>query len=224
MKKHNDIENEKTEAKFRSVNNEAALDIDDEDEENKEKTLIESGYSIIEITARKLKKESFRARFGFQVDFEMLEDVLSSGGKVIGLGKVGLVKDGPIEVVFTIRVSKDAYKCDNLLFSDKFPQEDREKITNSVKFDIARMALTANIHEVWFLGEKLPPLVREVGGPNYSMGICFALIYGTCFQVTLKNIGITMAMAVVMGIAMSFCFRSVKYHFQGSNKIQKDIE
>ena len=176
------------------------------------------GYGMIEITTKKLTKEKFRAKFAFHADFQMLQDVLASGGKAFGLRKSGFFKDGPIEVVFTIRVSENSYNCEQLLFSDGIAEASRDNIRRHVRLEVARLALSANCHDNTFLGEALPELVREVGAPNWIMGVAFAILYGICLRSAFGDYITSICVGVSMGIAMSFCFRSVKYHFQTASE------
>ncbi|MBR5975739.1 MAG: hypothetical protein IK020_11225 [Clostridiales bacterium] len=174
------------------------------------------GYGMVEITTKKLSREKFRAKFAFHADFQLLQDILAGGGRVFGLRKTGFFKDGPIEVVFTLRISENSYNCDRILFSDGISEASRNNIRKHVRLEVARLALSANCHDNTFLGEPLPELVREVGSPNWIMGVAFAFLYGICLRSAFGGYVTSMCVGISMGIAMSLCFRSVKYHFKNS--------
>ncbi|MBR5347784.1 MAG: hypothetical protein IK125_00935 [Lachnospiraceae bacterium] len=203
----NNIENT-TGSDTSSAADELAVEVEGEDS-----SISVEGYGITDITVRKLAKESFRAKFAFHVSFRSLQDVLADGGKVFGLRKTGLLKDGPIEVVFTIHIAKNTYNCNNVYFSDAIPTDARARITRAVRLEVARLALSANCHDNYFLGAPLPELVKEVGGPNWGAGIAFGLLYAFCFNSSVSNYPTSIALGICIGLAMAYALRSVKYHF-----------
>ena len=186
--------------------------------EGEDTSISAEGYGLVEITAKKLSKESFRGKFCFHADFQALQDALADGGKVFGMRKIGFFKDGPIEVVFTIRVEEKSYHCEQVLFADHITEEQRRRITRSIRLEVARLALSANCHNNTFLGKPLPDLEREVGSPNWGFGIAMALLYGFALHTAMNSYFASFALGVAIGIPMSYLLRSVKYYFPKETK------
>ena len=186
--------------------------------EGEDTSISAEGYGLVEITAKKLSKESFRGKFCFHADFQALQDALADGGKVFGMRKIGFFKDGPIEVVFTIRVEEKSYHCEQVLFADHITEKQRRKITRSIRLEVARLALSANCHNNTFLGKPLPDLEREVGSPNWGFGIAMALLYGFALHTAMNSYFASFALGVAIGIPMSYLLRSVKYYFPKETK------
>ena len=198
-----------SEAASEDIVDDNEIEVDDEDS-----VICAEGYSIVEITTKKLTRHNFRARFAFHADFQMLQDLLANGGRAFGLRKSGLIKEGPIEAVFTIRITENGYHCEKLLYADSISEPERQNMRKYVRLEVGRLALMANCHDNSFLGEKLPELVRKVGSPNWLIGLCFVFLYAVALKDLFLDFVTAVCVSFALGISMSFCFRSVKYHFE----------
>ena len=190
------------------------LDLNEVEVDDEDSGICAEGYSIVEITTKKLTRHNFRARFAFHADFQMLQDLLANGGRAFGLRKSGLIKEGPIEAVFTIRITENGYHCEKLLYADSVSEPERQNMRKYVRLEVGRLALMANCHDNSFLGEKLPELVRKVGSPNWLIGLCFVFLYAVALKALFLDFVTAVCVSFALGISMSFCFRSVKYHFE----------
>ena len=177
------------------------------------------GYGLVEITIKKLTKESFHKKFALSVDFRNLQNKLSDGYKIYGLSKIGFFKNGPIEALFFLRIADNSYTCESISFADTLDQNTCSTLTGYISLEVARLALYANCHDNYFLGEPLPEMEKIVGHPNWIVGILFFVIYFFCFQGPTGKSIFSAFFIAVLAFLMACLFRSVKYRFKNSGNV-----
>ncbi len=177
------------------------------------------GYGLVEITIKKLTKESFRKKFALSLDFRKLQNKLSDGCKIYGLRKIGFFKNGPIEALFFLRISDNSYACESITFADSLDENSREALTRYIYLEVGRLALYANCTDNYFLGEPLPEMEKIVGHPNWIVGILFFVIYFFCFQGPTGKSLLSAFFIAVLAFIMACLFRSIKYRFKNSANV-----
>lgn len=173
------------------------------------------GYFLTEITIKKLTKESFHRQFAVKVNFRSLQNYLADGYRIFGLRKAGFLRNGPIEVIFVVHVTDNRYDCQSVLFAEGFDENKKETLTDYLRLEVARLALSANCHDNSFLGQALPEMKKEPG--PVSIGL-WASLFIMCFF-AFQGIFHSTCLGILIGFSLSFCLshflRPVRYYMPG---------
>ena len=166
------------------------------------------GYSIIDISKRRVKNGKLFANMDFVVDVNHLAEVLENKGKLYGYTRKGVLK-----ALYVVNRSGHTLSCDEVYFS---PDLNGLPVTNLMDQQVIfLMAQNASYHadgSAVFQGTVIPKLTIETGAYNWYMALCFALLYSVVFMETLSSPAGIFA-GIAMGAAMGFCFRSSKYKY-----------
>lgn len=179
----------------------------------KEKIAYDSlGYYLTEITVKKLTKESYHSKFAVKVNFRSLQNYLADGCRVFGLRKAGFLRNGPIEVLFVVHISDNSYDCRSVTFAASIDESEQEAITKYLHLEVARLALSADCHNNFFLGEALPELQKEAGPVSIGLWASLFIMWFFAF----RGIFDSTLIGVLLGFFLSFCLshilRPVRYY------------
>lgn len=194
---------------------------DDQNIAMKQKTKVEFdslGYGLTEITVRKLTKESFHSKFGLRVNFRSLQNTLADGCRVFGLCKIGFLKDDPIEVIFVVHVSDNSYNCQSITFAEDFDESKKEALTKYLRLEVARLALSANCHNNYFLGEALPELQKEASPLSIGLWASLFIVFFIAFRGILHSLPLGFIIGIALSFGLSQLLRPVRYYMTDTSR------
>ena len=167
------------------------------------------GYDIVSVGKRNAQSVKFKEKTDLDFDPAILVDAISSKGDVYAFKKKGIVK-----ALYAVRKDETSYRCSEIIYA---PDIDGNSITGlmdqQVAFLMAQKASYLKIKAL-FRDTEMPPLKQNSNGYNWSMGVCFALIYAMLFSNGFSSIS-GMMIGASIGICMGFCFTEYTYHYEG---------
>ena len=172
-----------------------------------------NGYEIVDVSKSKAQSEKFKASAKFDFPADHLVSALGSKGKVFAYKKGKEVKS-----IYVIRSEEDKFICDESFFAPDIKDDPvTDLMERQVAFLIAERAKYLNKKVVIF-GRELPKLERIDGDINWAMACCFAVLYSVVFSQSFKNMS-GIAVGIPLGLCMGMCFKSVKYRFEGADRL-----
>ncbi|MBO4687440.1 MAG: hypothetical protein J5636_02920 [Clostridiales bacterium] len=169
------------------------------------------GYSIVEISKRKLRKSKIFRNMDFVIDTNHLMDVLENKGKIYGY-----TKKGQLKALYVVTREGNCFTCDEVLFALDI---NGEPVTGLMDQQVVfLMAQNASYHKdgrAVFQGTVAPKLVQKTGPFNFFWAVFFAVIYSFVFSNSFSDFS-GILIGVMMGICMGFCFRKQTYEYETS--------
>ena len=167
------------------------------------------GYSIVEISKRKIQKGKIFSNMDFVVDANHLLEVLENKGKIYGY-----TKKGTLRALYVVTREEHRFSCDEVFYS---PEINGEPVTNLMDQQVVfLMAQSASYHEdgcAVFQGTVAPKLIQKTGPYNWFWAVFFAALYSFVFTNSFSD-ATGILMGIMMGISMGFCFRTQTYAYE----------
>lgn len=170
------------------------------------------GYSFNEAGKKKVAKTKFRNKIGFDVDYDLVTDIMANKGKFYYYKH-----NKKIVAVYPIRREDSTLIMGERFFADEVTEEVRNELDRKMTFFTAYLAGMTKDGKAVVDGEELPELGVKTGSYNWGMGLMFGFIYGMLFRSTMSSWA-GFGVGFVLGIGIGACFTKHTYYFKTDDK------
>lgn len=176
------------------------------------------GYSIVQVTKSKAKKQSFRDKLDVVCDMDEVVKALENKGYVYAYTRSSRVK-----ALFISRKDGHTFSCNEAFIAEEIKDEPVVNLMEAqVAFLLAQRASGYSDGKAIFMDTEMPKLVVKSGKFNWPIALTFSitmsLIYSTCFQKPQF-----IPLGVALGMSIGLCFQEHWYEYEGvSEDTSKD--
>lgn len=179
-----------------------------EDKEFQKKIFYIQGYDICEAGKGKAASAKFRESVDLPVDWDLASSAIEQKGKVYYYRHKKEIK-----AVYIVRKTDSGFSCNDIYYASDLSDNLRDTMDKQVVFLIAERSNYLKEDKAFFKGQAIPKLIVKSKGFNWSMGACFALLYGVLFSNIFHN-GSGWIIGAMFGLSTGLAMQEHIYSYE----------